>query len=75
MFQLYLKYIIPAAILIYLIKKNPFYVTYPAMLPAMFVALIYLAISLVKYSKLTNMMIQQVHMDPTGTELIFIYQN
>lgn len=75
MFQLYLKFLVPIAVLIYLIKKNPFYLSYPAMLPAMFIALIMLCISLIKYSKLTNMMIHQVHMDPTGTELTFIYQN
>jgi hypothetical protein len=59
----------------YYIKKNPFYLSYPAMLPAMVIGLIMLAISCIKYSKVTNMMIHQVHMDPTGTELLFIYQN
>ena len=72
---LYLKYLIPMAILIYLIRKNPFYQSYPAMLPGMVLALVALLISLMKYSKVTNMLVHQVHMDPTGTELTFIYKN
>ncbi len=39
MLLLYLRYIIPIFRLIYLIKKNPFYKTYPIMLPVMFIAL------------------------------------
>lgn len=75
MFQLYLKYLIPMGILFYLIRKNPFYQSYPAMLPGMFIAFIILGISMIKYSKVTNMLVHQVHMDPTGTELTFIYKN
>ena len=62
-------------ILYKLIKKNPFYQSYPAMLPGMFIAFIILGISMIKYSKVTNMLVHQVHMDPTGTELTFIYKN
>jgi hypothetical protein len=62
-------------ILFYLIRKNPFYQSYPAMLPGMFIAFIILGISMIKYSKVTNMLVHQVHMDPTGTELTFIYKN
>jgi hypothetical protein len=75
MFQLYLKFLVPMAILYYLIRKNPFYQSYPAMLPGMFIAFIAFAISMIKYSKVTNMLVHQVHMDPTGTELTFIYKN
>ena len=57
MFQLYLKFMIPILGLMYLIKKNPFYQTYPAMLPGMVVAVILLGINLIKYSKVTNMMV------------------
>lgn len=63
------------AVLVYLIRKNPFYQSYPAMLPGMFIAFCLTAIALVKYSKVTNMLVHQVHMDPTGTELTFIYKN
>jgi len=70
-----MKYAIPIAILYYLIKKNPFYQSYPAMLPGMVIAVVLLLISAVKYSKVTNMLVHQVHMDPTGTELTFIYKN
>jgi len=73
--QLYLKFILPMIALVYLIKKNPFYKTYPVMLPAMVLTLIILIRSLIKYSRVTNHMIQQVHLDPTGTEVTFIYQN
>ena len=45
------------------------------MLPAMFIGVIALVFSMVKYSKVTNMLVHQVHMDPTGTELTFIYKN
>ena len=75
MLALYLKFLIPIGGLIYLIKKNPFYMSFPAMLPAMLISLIALSVSMVKYSKQTNMLVHQVLMDPTGTELTFIYQN
>jgi len=72
---LYLKYLVPMATLVYLIKKNPFYKTYPIMLPAMTIGFVMMLISMIKYSKVTNMLVHQVHMDPTGTELTFIYKN
>ena len=72
---LYLKFLIPIATMVYLIRKNPFYQSYPAMLPGMFIATILLCIGMVKYSKVTNMLVHQIHMDPTGTELTFIYKN
>ena len=72
---LYLKFAIPIVVLYYLIKKNPFYQSYPAMLPGMVITIILLLISAIKYSKVTNMLVHQVHMDPTGTELTFIYKN
>ena len=75
MAQLYMKFLVPMAILIYLIRKNPFYQTYPIMLPGMSIAVVLLGISTIKYSKVTNMLVHQVHMDPTGTELTFIYKN
>ena len=45
------------------------------MLPAMVASFIFLGVSMIKYSKVTNMLVHQVHMDPTGTELTFIYKN
>ena len=41
----------------------------------MSIAVVLLGISMIKYSKVTNMLVHQVHMDPTGTELTFIYKN
>ena len=75
MTALYLKFLVPIAVMIYLIRKNPFYQSYPAMLPGMVIAFILTIIGLIRYSKVSNMLIHQVHMDPTGTELTFIYKN
>ena len=75
MIALYMRFLVPLGVLIYLIRKNPFYQTYPAALPMMFIAAIWVFISMIKYSKVTNMLVHQVHMDPTGTELTFIYKN
>lgn len=57
MVALYLKFAVPIALFIYLIKKNPFYQSYPAMLPGMVIAVVLLVISAVKYSKVTNMLV------------------
>lgn len=43
MFFLYLRYLLPIAGLIYLIKKNPFYKSYPIMLPFMVVMLLFIS--------------------------------
>ena len=65
----------PLAVLAYLIKKNPFYTSYPAMLPFMVAAFMILFYRMVKYSRKTNHMIHQILMDPTGTELTFVFKN
>lgn len=57
MFLLYARYLIPLGTLIYLIRKNPFYQSYPAMLPAMFIGVIYGFFAMVRYSKVTNMLV------------------
>ena len=75
MFLLYLRYLGPIALLIYLIKRNPFYVIFPAMLPIMMISLIAFIVFMVRYSHKTNLMIQQILMDPTGTQLTFVFQN
>jgi len=75
MFFLYLRFLAPLGILAYLIKKNPFYTSYPVMLPFMIIAWFIVFYRMVKYSRLTNHMVHMILMDPTGTELTFIYQN
>ena len=87
MFLLYLRFTIPLLLLAYLIKKNPFYSTYPIMLPFMIASFLIskninksneLSIvfyRMVKYSRRTNRMIHQILLDPTGTEMTFIYKN
>ena len=72
---MFLKFIIPVIGLIYLIRKNPFYRSYPAMLPAMIISAILLAGGGVVYSKQTNKLVRQILLDPTGTELTFVYAN
>jgi hypothetical protein len=68
MFLIYLRYIVPLVLLAYLIKKNPFYTSYPVALPFMVAAfLIGNSISwsqwkivffkMVKYSRKTNHMV------------------
>lgn len=75
MFLLYLRFILPLVVLTYLIKKNPYYTTYPVMLPFMVLALFVIFYRMVKYSRKTNNMIHQILLDPTGTELTFVYKN
>lgn len=75
MLFLYLKFIIPIGLLIYLIKKNPFYKSYPAALPIMMVVLIVYFYRLMKYGSITNRMVHQILIDPSGTEITFVYKN
>lgn len=71
----YLRYIIPLLILGHLIRKNPFYRTYPIMLPVMIIAFFTVFMRFLKFSRSTNNMVQQILLDPTGTELTFVYSN
>ncbi len=57
MFGLYLRYLAPIVILAYLIKKNPFYKTYPIMLPIMMAAILIVFYRMIKYSSRTNRMV------------------
>ena len=61
--------------LAYLIKKNPFYRTYPIMLPIMMATFFVVFYRMVKYSKRTNNMVHQILLDQTGTELTFVFKN
>ena len=54
---LYLRYAVPLLGLGYLIKKNPFYRTYPIMLPIMFVGFCGTFIAMCFYSRRTNHMV------------------
>lgn len=72
---LYLRFLLPLGVLTYLIRKNPFYRTYPIMLPIMVAAWALVFIRMVNYSRVTNHMVHQILMDPTGTEITFVYKN
>lgn len=60
---LYLRFIVPLAILAVLIKKNPFYRTYPIMLPIMIFCWFFTLYRMVVYSRRTNRMVQQILLD------------
>ena len=72
---LYARFLVPLLGVGYLIKKNPFYRTYPIMLPIMIIVWFATLIRTVRYSKKTNHMVHQVLLDATGSELTFIYKN
>lgn len=75
MFILYLRFLVPLALLYYGIKKNPFYKSYPVMLPFMVILFAIVFYRTIKYSRRTNHMVHQILLDPTGTELTFVYKN
>ena len=58
-----------------LIKKNPFYRTYPIMLPIMIAMWWFTVYRMVVYSRRTNRMVHQILLDQTGSELTFVYKN
>ena len=55
---MFLSRAIAAMICLYMIKVNPFYRTYPIMLPLSFIALVAVFMSTLYFSKKTNTMIQ-----------------
>ena len=55
--MLYARFVIPLIILGYLIKKNPFYRTYPIALPIMCVLWFVTFYRMVVYSRRTNRMV------------------
>ena len=65
----------PLLVLGYLIRKNPFYRTYPIMLPIMVIAFMATFYRFAKDTRRTNNMVQQVLMDVTGSELTFVFKN
>jgi hypothetical protein len=52
-----MRFLVPLLGLTYLIRKNPFYRSYPIMLPIMMAAWAGVLIATVRYSKVTNHMI------------------
>ena len=54
MFILYLRFLVPLALLYYGIKKNPFYKSYPIMLPFMVILFAIVFYRMIKYSRRTN---------------------
>lgn len=58
-----MRFVVPLAILSVLIKKNPFYRTYPIMLPIMVFLWVFTLYRAVVYSRRTNRMVQQILLD------------
>ena len=54
---LFLRFLVPLALLTYGIKKNPFYRSYPIMLPIMIASWFIVLYRAVVYSKRTNRMV------------------
>ena len=72
---LFARFVIPLILLTALIKKNPFYRSYPIMLPIMICLWFITLQRAVVYSRRTNRMVHQVLLDQTGSELTFVYKN
>lgn len=72
---LYARFLVPMAFFVYLIRKNPFYTTYPIMFPLSWVGLAIVLYYTVRYSRKTNHMVHQILLDATGSELTFVYKN
>ena len=70
-----MRFLVPLAILSVLIKKNPFYRTYPIMLPIVIALWFFTIYRAVAYSRRTNRMVQTILLDQTGSELTFVYRN
>ena len=70
-----MRFLVPMAVLAVLIKKNPFYRTYPIMLPIMIAMWFIILYRAVRYSRRTNRMVHQILLDQTGSELTFVYKN
>lgn len=73
--MLYMRFLVPLLVLAVLIKKNPFYRSYPIMLPIMIIAWFTILYRAVVYSRRTNRMVHQILLDQTGSELTFVYKN
>ena len=52
-----MRFAVPMLALAYYIRKNPFYRTYPIMLPIMFIVFFTTFYRMVKYSRRTNNMV------------------
>jgi len=50
----------------YLIKKNPFYKTFPAALPILTIIFLTVLYKMIKHSSITNRIVKQILMDPSG---------
>lgn len=60
---------------LWMIRKNPFYTTYPIMFPISWIGLALTLFFTVRYSRKTNHMVHQILMDATGSEITFVYKN
>lgn len=54
---LYARFLVPLAFWAYMIKKNPFYTTYPIMFPLSFIGFFATMFFSIRYSRRTNHMV------------------
>lgn len=71
----YMKYVVGLGVLGYGIRKNPFYRSYPIMLPVMMLGFFVYFIALMRFARKMNNLVQTVLLDPSGQELTFVFRN
>lgn len=70
-----LRYVIPMGGLHYLIKFNPFYMTYPVMLPIMVLSYVYYIFALLNFLRSLQKIVDEIWLDKTGSEIRVVYRN
>lgn len=73
--MVYGYYIVGLAVLAYGIRKNPFYRSYPIMLPIMAFAFLFVFIAMVRKARKMNNLVSDILLDPSGQELTFVFRN
>ncbi|KRX08565.1 hypothetical protein PPERSA_13046 [Pseudocohnilembus persalinus] len=72
---MYSKYVIPFAYVAKLIPNNPFYMTYPVTLPAMFFFELWAAARIIKLKSYLRRVIAEIYLHKDGQTLEIVYQN
>jgi len=68
-------YAVGLSLLGYGIRKNPFYRSYPIMLPIMVIAFVAMFIALFRKMRKFNTLVSDILLDPSGQELTFVFRN
>jgi hypothetical protein len=73
--MIYGWYILGLALLGYGIRKNPFYRSYPIMLPIMAMSFFIVFIAMLRKARKMNNLVSDILLDPSGQELTFVFRN